>query len=118
MLGWEVTVHRGGDIKDPKEVPAVEGGTHIHLGFFDGDLPERLLRPDGAWTEEEVIRQGDYPSLYRLPAGQLGRLVDAVEAEPRMSDAQREWQRQAVKQFRELHIPDDEIVIVEIWDQS
>ena len=90
--GWSITVYRGGRIEDLGTltyIPIVEGGVSLHRIPFTPDL-DAIMPYRNAATY--VINDNGYPCLYSLKACALP--------------------------FAVAHIPADELVYVEAWDQS
>jgi hypothetical protein len=91
MLGWDITVYRGGTIEYPESStgsPRVVGGAIL---LYIPPTPDiSLIRPISDAAIEELCAHG-YPCLYQVRAGDLPY---------------------------ELEVPSDELVYVEAWDQS
>ena len=93
MLGWDLTVYRGAT-KVNKGYPSVEGGEVIC--YIEPTSNCGLIEPVEKAAIETVNASG-YPMVYRLRAG--------------------DFPHEQLKVPR-LDIPDDEIVVVTMWDQS
>lgn len=118
MLGWTATVYRGGRIVDPNEFPYITDGERITGGYID-KLPESLLFPFGPPMEGEVIKKGDYPSLYRIPAGRLQPLLQEIDFQrQRRRFLIESKEKTAVEAVDTLNLAPDELVYIEVWDES
>lgn len=90
--GWSIAVYRGGRIEDLGTlayIPIIEGGVLLHRVPFTPDL-DALARYRNVAVH--VINDNGFPCLFSLKAAALP--------------------------FAVAHIPSDELVYVEAWDQS
>lgn len=116
MLGWNITIYRGGEaISDGLETRVENGEILLRTGAVpDLSLLTGIDRWSRSATEPvEVFQESGYPSLYRVPA----RLLEGMLA--KLAQMKRPYEVPGASDLLQRHaIPPDELLCVLAWDAS
>lgn len=114
MLGWSITIHRGGTMDMSNDYARIEGSeVLLSTGSIPGLFTLDSLYAMGSSVETEA--QGGYPSIWRVPAGNLTELLETLD---NRRTSPYDNVRNARVTIQSHNIPSDELLYVEAWDQS